>query len=197
MAAIMLLMFRSEVDKFYRAVDWDLIGFFMGLFVVIYVMEHAQVLSWIGDQLQSVMKNVRAEVATPGDATTLLVGSAFFSSVTDNIPLSAMLASILKQLARPIHRDCGGASFWCQPGRKPHPHRSASTLVAVTIHASAQSKDDVPSFREVCFTLCHRSDSVGHSVRRVRRTLFADRMTLEQVKTNVRTLNCDMCVLAA
>ena len=134
MAAIMLLMFRSEVDKFYRAVDWDLIGFFMGLFVVIYVMEHAQVLSWIGDQLQAVMNNVRADVAAPGDATTLLIGSAFFSSVTDNIPLSAMLASILKQLGTP---DTSGlwwsVIFGANLGGNLTPIGSASTLVAVTI----------------------------------------------------------------
>ena len=54
-------MYRSEVDKFYRAIDWDLIGFFMALFVVIYVMEQASVLHWIGLALQSVISDVTAE----------------------------------------------------------------------------------------------------------------------------------------
>jgi len=34
-AGIVLLAYRHEVDKFYAAVDWDLLGFFAGLFVVI------------------------------------------------------------------------------------------------------------------------------------------------------------------
>ncbi len=134
MAVIMLLMFRSEVDKFYRAVDWDLIGFFMALFVVIYVMEQAEVLHWIGLALQSVMGDVTLANATSLDATTLLVGAAAFSSVTDNIPLSAMLASILHDLNTP---DSSGlwwsVIFGANLGGNITPIGSASTLVAVTI----------------------------------------------------------------
>ena len=134
MAAVMLLMYRSEVDKFYRAVDWDLIGFFMALFVVIYVMEHANVLHWIGLALQSVISNVTSEVATAGDATTLLLGSAAFSSVTDNIPLSAMLASILHDLNAPNSSGLWwSVIFGSNLGGNLTPIGSASTLVAVTI----------------------------------------------------------------
>ena len=46
-AAVMLIRYKSEADRFYRAIDWDLIGFFMALFVVINVMEHARVLDAI------------------------------------------------------------------------------------------------------------------------------------------------------
>ncbi|MEE9118419.1 MAG: SLC13 family permease, partial [Calditrichia bacterium] len=42
-AVVMLACYKSEVDQFYKAIDWDLIIFFMSLFVVIAVMEHAQV----------------------------------------------------------------------------------------------------------------------------------------------------------
>ncbi|MDP7134012.1 MAG: SLC13 family permease, partial [Planctomycetota bacterium] len=34
-AAVMLIRYKSEVDKFYQSVDWDLLGFFACLFVVI------------------------------------------------------------------------------------------------------------------------------------------------------------------
>ena len=134
MAAAMLLMYRNEVDKFYRAVDWDLIGFFMALFVVIYVMEHASVLHWIGLVLQSVVSNVTEAVALPSDATTLLLGSAAFSSVTDNIPLSAMLASILHELGAPNSSGLWwSVIFGANLGGNLTPIGSASTLVAVTI----------------------------------------------------------------
>ena len=35
----------DQFDLVYKSVDWDLLGFFMALFVVIYVMEHAHVLA--------------------------------------------------------------------------------------------------------------------------------------------------------
>lgn len=147
MAVAMLLVFRAEVDKFYRAVDWDLIGFFMGLFVVIYVMEHAQVLSWIGQQLQNVMSNVVAEDALPMDATVLLIGSAAFSSVTDNIPLSAMLANILNDLGTPETSGLWwSVIFGSNLGGNLTPIGSASTLVAVTIMHRHQLKMSFADF---------------------------------------------------
>ena len=152
MAAVMLLMFRSEVDQFYRSVDWDLIGFFMALFVVIYVMEHAQVLHWIGNFLQSVMGDVTNPTATPKDATTLLLGSAAFSSVTDNIPLAAMLASILSSLDTP---DSSGlwwsVIFGANLGGNLTPIGSASTLVAVTIMHKHGLKMSFAQFVKMAF----------------------------------------------
>ena len=152
MAAVMLLMFRGEVDKFYRAVDWDLIGFFMALFVVIYVMEHAQVLHWIGNALQAVMGDVSNPVTSASDATTLLLGSAAFSSVTDNIPLAAMLASILNSLGAP---DSSGlwwsVIFGANLGGNLTPIGSASTLVAVTIMHKHDIKLSFAKFVKMAF----------------------------------------------
>jgi Na+/H+ antiporter NhaD/arsenite permease-like protein len=128
-AGIMLIWYKSEVDAFYRAVDWDLLGFFMALFVVIYVMEHARVLEWIGHGLEPVLG-----LGSIGATATLLVASAAFSSVTDNIPLSAMLAKILAQLGTPAT-----SSLWwsvilgANLGGNLTPIGSASTLVAMTI----------------------------------------------------------------
>ena len=44
-AGIMLVRFKSVADRFYKAIDWDLIFFFVCLFAVINVMEHALVLN--------------------------------------------------------------------------------------------------------------------------------------------------------
>ncbi len=128
---IMLIRYRAVADKFYQAIDWDLLGFFMALFVVIHVMEHALVLEWIGDGLKSVV-----DLQDPrwhGKAT-VLIGSAAFSSVTDNIPLSAMLAQILSQAD--TARDSAlwwSVIFGANLGGNLTPIGSASTLVAVTI----------------------------------------------------------------
>ncbi len=134
-AGVMLLRYKSQADEFYRAIDWDLIGFFMALFVVINVMEHAQVLQAIGAGL--------AQVIGWGDTlgtAAVLIASAAFSSVTDNIPLAAMLAKILAGLGTPINSAETVASplwwaviFGANLGGNLTPIGSASTLVAVTI----------------------------------------------------------------
>jgi len=129
---LMLIRYKAVADKFYQAIDWDLLGFFAGLFVVINVMEHALVLEMIGGGL--------AHIIALGDTVgvgLVLVTSAVASSVTDNIPLAAMLAKILA-----VTPGVGGnpdSPFWwsvvfgANLGGNLTPIGSASTLVAVTI----------------------------------------------------------------
>lgn len=126
---IMLIRFKSEASRFYAKVDWDLLGFFAALFVVINVMEHAQVLALIGQGL--------AHVIGLGERLgggLMLASASLFSSVTDNIPLAAMLAKILTAQGTP-----GESSMWwsvifgANLGGNLTPIGSASTLVAVTM----------------------------------------------------------------
>ena len=86
-AGIMLLKYKSTADQFYRALDWDLLGFFMALFVVINVMEHAQVLHLIGSGLSRIVG-----LGETAGGSLVLLTSAVASSVTDNIPLAASLS---------------------------------------------------------------------------------------------------------
>ena len=129
-AVVMLSSYKSEVDQFYKAIDWDLIIFFMSLFVVIAVMEHAQVLNLIGQGITFIIGTTESPFGTG----MLLVVSAAFSSVTDNIPLAAMLAKILQ-----ANGTAGDSSLWwsvifgANLGGNLTPIGSASTLVAVTI----------------------------------------------------------------
>ena len=133
-AIVMLWRFKSEVNRFYSAVDWDLLGFFVALFMVIYVMEHAMVLERIGDGLQIVMSDISAKTPSALDASVLLIGSAVVSSVTDNIPLAAMFASILGNLGAPESSTLWwSVIFGANLGGNITPIGSASTLVAVTI----------------------------------------------------------------
>ena len=133
-AVVMLWRYKSDVNQFYSAVDWDLLGFFAALFVVIYVMEHAMVLHAIGNGLQMVLKDFTAVPANQMDSTALLLGSAVFSSVTDNIPLAAMFGSILHDLGTPNDSTLWwSVIFGANLGGNLTPIGSASTLVAVTI----------------------------------------------------------------
>jgi Na+/H+ antiporter NhaD/arsenite permease-like protein len=128
-AGIMLIRFKAVADRFYQALDWDLLGFFAALFVVINVMEHAQVLEGIGHALSAVI--ALGDVVGTG---SILVSAAVASFVTDNIPLAAMLTKILQGLGT----DSGSPLWWsvifgANLGGNITPIGSASTLVAVTI----------------------------------------------------------------
>jgi Na+/H+ antiporter NhaD/arsenite permease-like protein len=128
-AGVVLLAYRHEVDKFYAAVDWDLLGFFAGLFVVINVMENAQVLAMIGHGIQAMLS------LPDGVASGLLLSSsAVASSVTDNIPLAAMLAKILAGMETPTDSPFWwSVIFGANLGGNITPIGSASTVVAMTI----------------------------------------------------------------
>jgi Na+/H+ antiporter NhaD/arsenite permease-like protein len=128
-AAIMLARYKSSVDQFYKGLDWDLLGFFAALFVVINVMEHAQVLALIGEGLAWLI----GLGETAGTALVLVSASAF-SSVTDNIPLAAMLAKILGNMGTAsTDPKWWSVVFGANLGGNLTPIGSASTLVAVTI----------------------------------------------------------------
>ena len=132
-AVLMLLRYKSSVDRFYQSVDWDLLGFFCSLFVVIYVMEHAQVLHLIGSGV-----SVLLGLGEQAGSASLLVSAAGFSSVTDNIPLAAMLANILKAQAVATPDLITAQHWWsvifgANLGGNLTPIGSASTLVAVTV----------------------------------------------------------------
>ncbi len=128
-AAIVLVRYKAVADRFYRAIDWDLLAFFGCLFIVINMMEYALVLELIGDGLEPIM--ALGETAGPA---ALLVASAAASSVTDNIPLAAMLAKILGGMnLAPDSPFWWAVIFGANLGGNITPIGSASTLVAVTI----------------------------------------------------------------
>lgn len=128
-AAIMLTRYKATADRFYQAIDWDLLAFFGCLFIVINMMEHALVLGLIGEGLKPIIG--LGETIGTG---VLLVASAVASSVTDNIPLAAMLAKILSGLElAPDSPFWWAVIFGANLGGNITPIGSASTLVAVTI----------------------------------------------------------------
>ncbi len=134
-AAVMLIRYKNEVEEFYRLLDWDLLAFFAALFVVISVMEHAQVLALIGRGVEGLIA-----LGPRAGTSAVLLSSAAFSSVTDNIPLAAMLAKIVADipLAGGGIRPPGDPLWWAvifgaNLGGNLTPIGSASTLVAVTI----------------------------------------------------------------
>jgi Na+/H+ antiporter NhaD/arsenite permease-like protein len=136
-AFMILIRYKSTVDRFYQGVDWDLLLFFAALFIVINVMEHAQVLALIGNALKAHVLSLGG-----GASAALLAASALASSVTDNIPLAAMMAKIiggLPEMASTVPVGERPMDLWwavvfgANLGGNITPIGSASTVVAVTV----------------------------------------------------------------
>lgn len=126
---IVMLRYKAKIDEFLRAIEWDLLFFFAFLFIVINVMEHAKVLELIGHGL-----NYLIGLGLWAGTGSLLVAAALFSSVTDNIPLAAMLAKALSNLGTPTDSPLWWAVvFGANLGGNLTPIGSASTVVAFTI----------------------------------------------------------------
>ena len=128
-AVFMLLLHAKDVEKDLSDVEWSLVFFFVGLFVLIGVMEKAAVLLKIGVLLEG--------LTARAGAVGLMWFTAMFSSVTDNIPLAAMLAKIFGPTPEaaaavpPAH--WWAVVFGANLGGNITPIGSASTVVACTI----------------------------------------------------------------
>ena len=132
-AVVMMLLHAKNVETDLERVEWSLVFFFIGLFTIIGVMERAGVLDQIGVLLSVVTRYT--------GVAGLMWLTAGFSSVTDNIPLAAMLAKIFSQSAEPVPLvQWWAVVFGANLGGNITPIGSASTVVACTI----MKKNDMP-----------------------------------------------------
>lgn len=134
---LIMIREKSSTEKIYGKLDWDLLFFFAFLFVVIGVMEHARVLDMIGGLVTGLM-----ELGDTAGPVAMLWSSAAASSVTDNIPLAAMLAKTVDPIAASTP-DFEQGYWWsiiygANLGGNITPIGSASTVVAVTVMARNQ-----------------------------------------------------------
>ncbi len=92
-ASVGLLWVRPEVDQVMVFIHWDVLLFFMGLFVVVGGLESAGVLGAISQGLAG----VAGRDALPA-ALLILWSSAFMSAVVDNIPFTIAMIPVIKGL---------------------------------------------------------------------------------------------------
>jgi Na+/H+ antiporter NhaD/arsenite permease-like protein len=127
-ALIALIRYKHEVDKSYAAVDWDLLAFFTFLFVVIDTMKYSGVLDLIGSGIAKLLALPEAAAGA-----SLLWSSAIASSVTDNVPLAAVMGNILQNMDNTPDFLWWATIFGTNLGGNFTPIGSASTVVAVAI----------------------------------------------------------------
>jgi Na+/H+ antiporter NhaD/arsenite permease-like protein len=98
-----------KVHDVFTKVEWETIFFFLGLFVLVYGVEHAGLLNILAEKLMA---------ATEGDmmltGIVVLWSSAIFSAIVDNIPFVATMIPLIQSTAPQF----GGAEnleplWWC------------------------------------------------------------------------------------
>lgn len=130
-ATAMLVLYPTDVEEVLDRVEWSLIFFFVGLFALLGVMEHAGVLELIGTWLEGPL----GSGSTTGPLA-LIWASSIFSGLTDNIPLSAVLAKVLSSFGDSFeYMDTlwWALIFGAGLGGNLTPIGSASTVVAISI----------------------------------------------------------------
>jgi len=130
-ATAMLVIYPTDVEEVLDRVEWSLIFFFVGLFALLGVMEHAGVLTLIGTWLEGPLGS--GGVTGP---VALVWASALFSGLTDNIPLSAVLAKVLAGFGDSfsyMNLLWWALIFGAGLGGNLTPIGSASTVVAISI----------------------------------------------------------------
>ncbi|OLT37312.1 hypothetical protein BJF79_29900 [Actinomadura sp. CNU-125] len=106
-AGVMLLVSKADVSEVMREVEWSVLVFFTGLFVMVAGLGHTGVIETAGTWAAE----------TVGDnyfvaATSLLFGSAVFGAFFDNIPYTATMAPIVEGMAAGADPATGEALWW-------------------------------------------------------------------------------------
>ena len=107
--AIMLFLCKSESDMMLKAVEWDSILFFIGLFIIIGALEHNGVIHLLATYMIKISGG-NIFLAT----MIILWGSAFFSSILDNIPFVITMIPLVQQMVVSFGGTSTGAHplFW-------------------------------------------------------------------------------------
>ncbi|MBF0252784.1 MAG: ArsB/NhaD family transporter [Candidatus Omnitrophica bacterium] len=89
---LMLFVCRSESDDALMSVEWGVIFFFIGMFMMIAALEVNGVMEWLGYNIIHLAgKNLFLV------CIVVLWGSAFFSSLLDNIPFVITMVPLVRQ----------------------------------------------------------------------------------------------------
>lgn len=106
-AGLLVLISRVTTEDAIADVEWETLVFFMGLFVMVGALVHTGVIEVLGRALTDV---------TGGHllfaAMLLLVLSALFSGVVDNIPFVATMAPLVQQLVSAAGNTAQAQALW-------------------------------------------------------------------------------------
>ena len=93
--AVALALLRPDPDKFLRGLDWPVLVFFAGLFIIVGGVEGSGLLDLLGHQLADVATDPKKLLVT---ALVVMWASAFLSAAVDNIPFTVTMIPIISSL---------------------------------------------------------------------------------------------------
>jgi len=94
-AALLLLITRDDIEHALGAVEWPVIFFFAGLFILVGALEHVGVIEWIA--MESLKLTGGAMLPT---GMLILWLSAIASAFVDNIPFVATMIPLIQDMGR-------------------------------------------------------------------------------------------------
>ncbi|NBK21602.1 MAG: hypothetical protein EOM68_06215 [Spirochaetia bacterium] len=106
-AFVLVLWTKGDLEEILKKVEWDTILFFIGLFIMVGVLQFTGVI----DKLAALMTSM-----TQGDlkktSTVLLFGSGILSGILDNIPLVATFIPVVKVIGASTTADAIQPIWW-------------------------------------------------------------------------------------
>ena len=93
--AVALALVRPEPDELLRGLDWAVLVFFIGLFMIVGGVEASGLLDLLGQELTNVAHDPDKLLMT---ALTVMWISAFLSAAVDNIPFTVTMIPIIAHL---------------------------------------------------------------------------------------------------
>ncbi len=93
--AVALALVRPDPEKILEGLDWSVLLFFSGLFVIVGGVEGSGLLDLVGEQLASVAQDPENLLLT---ALIVMWVAAFLSAAVDNIPFTVTMIPIISHL---------------------------------------------------------------------------------------------------
>lgn len=93
--AVALALLRPDPDELFRGLDWAVLFFFAGLFIIVGGVEGSGLLDLLGQQLVSVARDPDKLLVT---ALVIMWASALLSAAVDNIPFTVTMIPIISHL---------------------------------------------------------------------------------------------------
>ncbi|AUW94755.1 MAG: SLC13 family permease [Sulfobacillus thermotolerans] len=98
-AALGMLATIGKSVRIWNQVDWGTLGFFIGIFILVGALEHGGVIAHLA-------KFLAQHPLGQWMPLTILVGSALFSALLDNVPLVAAMIPLVQRLGQ-MHPEYG------------------------------------------------------------------------------------------
>ena len=106
-ASVLILWTKKDLEEILKEVEWDTILFFVGLFIMVGVLDYVGVIDRLADAMKELTKGDLKKTST-----ALLFTSGIFSGILDNIPLVATFIPVVKIMGSEVSAHAIEPLWW-------------------------------------------------------------------------------------